>query len=321
MEKLHRFYSISVIRLLACIMIISCHILQYYGNELAWWLNVGVQIFLLISAFLYGQKEVSNPLSFYKKNFIKILVDYYLFLLFVIPFYLYFTELTITIKMWLKLICGFPILLGLNHLWYISTILFCYLLIPLLFYFTKQKYKYIYFIVLMFVVQILCSLHILPFTGAWINCFIIGYILGGFYKNFGKSVIIKILNLSLPIALMLNISKIYLKYFIDIDITRPINLFYQYAHVFLAIFMFSLLLLLLQKVNFGSLMKNFLNFTDKITYDIYITHHIFILGSFSLLVFGKIYIIVIILLTIVSSFGLFYLSRYVKDKIFNIIDK
>ena len=195
-------------------MIVSCHILQYYGKELAWWLNVGVQIFLLMSAFLYEQKEISNSLLFYKKNFIKILVDYYLFLLFVIPIYLYFTDISITTKIWLKLIFGLKALPGLDHLWYISTILFCYLLIPFLFYFKKQKYKYVYFVSLLCIIQILCGFHFIPFTGAWINCFIIGYVFGNLYKNFGKPILIKLLNFSLPITLVFNITKIYLKFVI-----------------------------------------------------------------------------------------------------------
>jgi len=289
MEKIQKDYSISVIRLLACIMIVSCHILQYYGNEIAWWLNVGVQIFLLISAFLYGQKEISNPFLFYKKNFIKILADYYLFLLFVIPIYLYFTDISITTKIWFKLIFGLKALPGIGHLWYISTILFCYLLIPFLFYLIKQKYKYIYFVFLLLIIQALCSLHLIPFTGAWINCFIIGYLFGNLYKNFGKSILIKLLNFFLPIALIFNITKIYLKYFININ-NKTISLFYQYAHVFLAMALFFILLMLFQKLNFNSFQKKLLNFTDKITYDVYITHSIFILGPFSLLRRGGVYL-------------------------------
>lgn len=285
MDKIKKDYSISVIRLLACIMIVSCHILQYYGSELAWWLNVGVQIFLLISAFLYGQKEIQNAYFFYKKNFIKILTDYYLFLLFVVPIYCYYTNTILSVKIFFKLILGFPALPGLGHLWYISTILFCYLLIPLLFYISKKRKKYFYYFIFCFIVQVLCSLHLIPFTGAWINCFIIGYIFGNFYKNFGKSIAIKLLNIFLPITILFNIIKIYLKYFTNIDY-RMLHLFYQYAHVVLAISLFFSLFLLLKNFNFNSSTKKFFVFTDKLTYDLYLTHHIFILGPFSLLIFG-----------------------------------
>lgn len=60
------------------LMIISCHIMQYYDLELAWWFNVGVQIFLCISGFLYGQKSIDNVTDFYNKRLKKILIPYYL---------------------------------------------------------------------------------------------------------------------------------------------------------------------------------------------------------------------------------------------------
>lgn len=39
-------YAISLIRLISMLFIIICHVLQNIGHELAWWFNVGVQIFL-----------------------------------------------------------------------------------------------------------------------------------------------------------------------------------------------------------------------------------------------------------------------------------
>lgn len=77
-------YSISFVRFIAMICIISCHIMQrdgfstyIYGAriEWAWWFNVGVQMFLFISGYLYGQKDKIDTVSFYKKAFPKILVD------------------------------------------------------------------------------------------------------------------------------------------------------------------------------------------------------------------------------------------------------
>lgn len=59
-----RLVAISAVRLIAMVMIIACHILQYYKLELAWWLNVGVQIFLIISGFLSGIKTINDPIDF-----------------------------------------------------------------------------------------------------------------------------------------------------------------------------------------------------------------------------------------------------------------
>jgi len=41
-----------MIRMIALLMIISCHIFQWLGYEAAFWINLGVQIFFFISGFL-----------------------------------------------------------------------------------------------------------------------------------------------------------------------------------------------------------------------------------------------------------------------------
>lgn len=41
-------YSVSLIRLVATVMIVTCHMMQYEDFVLAWWLNAGVQVFLFI---------------------------------------------------------------------------------------------------------------------------------------------------------------------------------------------------------------------------------------------------------------------------------
>ena len=73
--------SISLARLVATVFIIVCHFMQYYGLLLAWWFNVGVQIFLCMSGFLYGGRDIKNPIAFYKKQIPKILIDYYIVIL------------------------------------------------------------------------------------------------------------------------------------------------------------------------------------------------------------------------------------------------
>lgn len=52
----YRNEAISFIRLLSLLMIIICHIMQFFNIELAWWFNFGVQIFLCISGFFMGRR-------------------------------------------------------------------------------------------------------------------------------------------------------------------------------------------------------------------------------------------------------------------------
>ena len=71
-----RDLAISFVRMLAMMSIVTCHVMQYYNMELAWWFNVGVQMFLCISGYLYGMKRIPDISGFYRKNFVKILIDY-----------------------------------------------------------------------------------------------------------------------------------------------------------------------------------------------------------------------------------------------------
>lgn len=47
---------------------------------MAWWLNVGVQIFLFMSGFLISSKDINNFYKFIKERLKKILIPIYLFI-------------------------------------------------------------------------------------------------------------------------------------------------------------------------------------------------------------------------------------------------
>lgn len=55
---------ISYLRVFAMILILACHIVQEHNNSYinmtAQFLNVGVPIFIIISGYLYGQKEIKE---------------------------------------------------------------------------------------------------------------------------------------------------------------------------------------------------------------------------------------------------------------------
>lgn len=60
--------KLSAIRFVALLMIIFCHILQGLGNELAFWINIGVQVFFFLSGYLYGKKNIKDFKKFYKRK-------------------------------------------------------------------------------------------------------------------------------------------------------------------------------------------------------------------------------------------------------------
>ncbi len=133
-EKLeNRDYSISMIRCFSMCLIICCHMMQYLQMELAWWFNVGVQIFLCISGYLYGSdKKRENTIVFYKKQFSKILIDYYVVILPTIFIYFIFARDNINYKIAVDVFLTSNTLNGGGHLWFIAYILFCYFITPFL---------------------------------------------------------------------------------------------------------------------------------------------------------------------------------------------
>ena len=134
-------YSLSLIRLISLIMLIICHMMQYKDFVLAWWFNVGVQIFLCISGFLYGQKKTEDVPSFYSRRFLKILIPYYIvFLVVGITEACFVSDRFNLLRFVAGLVCRTTIAGG-EHLWFVALILFCYVLTPVL---NNYRDKYIY---------------------------------------------------------------------------------------------------------------------------------------------------------------------------------
>ena len=125
--------AISYLRVLALIMIVSCHFLQKLDNKWAWVLNIGVQIFFLISGYLYGFKQIDNWILWLIKRIRKVYIPYIIVVFAFTPMlFLLNPNLKSLIK---HLICyitdtqwlggGYD---GLNHLWFITVIFICYII-------------------------------------------------------------------------------------------------------------------------------------------------------------------------------------------------
>ena len=144
-------YSISLLRMLAVISIIFCHSFEYSSSifvDKGWilesignYLANGVQVFLIISGFLYGAKSKKNLFSdsktrikFLIKNSLKILKDYWLYCILVIfPVYYFKEPLVLTKTKIIEVLVTSDTISGVHHLWFIPYILFCYFLTPYLY--------------------------------------------------------------------------------------------------------------------------------------------------------------------------------------------
>ena len=273
-----RDYSISYVRLMAMIFIIICHILQYFNNELAWWFNVGVQIFLFISGFLYAKKKINSIKKFYQKEFIKILLPYYIYLFIIVIIYVIINNEYINYIKIIKSIFLIDTIKGLEHLWFIKYICICYFILPLLFKIFKTNkincnslFKLALIILFFEIISLLTKNYI---NGTWINCFVLGFFISQKDKN---KLFIRIIFI---LSILFNFFEVYIKYIGNIKIVGIYNVLankiFNIAHLLLAILLFFLLKMFYTKIVKRIEIKKALDWSDSYSYYIYITHHIYI---------------------------------------------
>lgn len=320
-------YSISLIRLVATFLIITCHIMQYLALELAWWFNVGVQIFLCMSGFLYGKKDkISDELVFFKNNIIKILVDYYVVIIPIILLFMLFVPEQLSIITTIKVLLTYGTLNGGGHLWYIPYCLFCYLITPFLsHYFENNKHIIKCFLVLSMLTIVITETFFNYFNSAWIFCYILGFFLG----NISDCKKIKLFrNMTLLIiagAILLNFIQLLQDYVLELELNGIVASLYgsfcNFAYVFLGVALFIIfkaIFSIILKRGCPNFIKKLCLYTDRYSYDIYLVHQFVILGPFSLMRLTNnmvINIVLILAITVVSSVIVNFISIQIKHRI------
>lgn len=282
-------YSLSLIRFIGTAFVIFCHVFEQSGYRVIGnYLSVGVQMFLLLSGYLYSKKEFytsSDRIEFIIKNFIKILVDYYIcVLLFFIPAYCVIKPEYISMRSLFNILTCSGAWWGVHHLWYIPYCLFCYLITPILYdirnYF-KRRSSILLIIGLAVSVELLFSAYHSYFMPCWIICYCIGYFLPDLLKintPLGGAVCIS--------AAVLNTLRFFYRYVWDKNAMGKLeNLIYDklswYACVFLGLLIFLTLLRLSKNICWPDRIKKLLNISDTFSYDVYLVHMIFVKGCLS----------------------------------------
>lgn len=321
--------TISLIRLISIIMIISCHVLQGIGNEAAYWVNIGVQIFFFTSGYLYGKKEISNYIDFFKSRLKKILLPTFIIVLIMIvveKLFLHISHHPLHILCNILGLGGFSsTMYSLSHTWFISYILICYLITPILqTLFKNSNNKLITLFWCMATLIIFKYFGIISINEIWI----INYILGYFFSNCCTSdkkqkyffVIISglaIILLPLTVAVQENMFN-----FLPTATSYFGSQILALEHVLLGCTLFIVFYEIFSKLNikYNSILK----FSDKYSFFVYLTHQIFILRDFSVLNLTNnlfVNILFIITLSILSGVGLYYIYRLVCHFLENIHKK
>ena len=267
-------------------LIIACHFFQYYGNELCYWLNVGVQVFFVISGFLYGNKDIDKPLDFLAKRFKKLLIPYWLFLFVAIVLYAAFSRESLHISEVLKSIVCADTIKGLGHLWFVGYILFCYLLTPYLQWirieFEKTAFEKAFkeLLLLLIVLQVLGFAFESYFMPDRVSCYIIGYYMPTLIGKASKTTKDRFFGILMLIAVTMNAARAYLKYYaVGVIPEVLVSALVRYAHLMLGVALFALLFRVLHSVKYNA----FLKWSDKYSYPIYLVHLFFIISPFTLM--------------------------------------
>lgn len=322
--------AIKLIRAISALMIVWCHIFQGLNNELAWWFNVGVQIFLFMSGFLMAKDHINSPSIFLKKRLNKILIPYYILLFITIFIYNIFNieislNNTLTYIFCLQGITYNNIIPGLEHLWFISIIIICYILTLILNTqrerMIKNKSSYITVICFLFLVQVLINISSLPTAfGARIGAFIIGYFVACRYQYSISSKLFKNISIITVTTLLI---RLYFTYISPIESIKLNNVFNNYfvnwQHTLLGYFIFIAIYYNFSlNCNSNNTIFKLLNTISKYSYEIYLVHQIFIIGPISILFLTKyltlnltiIFVLITLLAILINKISV-YLKKYI----------
>ena len=324
MKNSEKNTGIQILRILSMFMIILCHILDEtkisFLMMIAQFLNVGVFVFLLISGFLYGNKEIGNFFIWIKRRFFKVIVPMYVFIIFIIILQfvkigMFDLKFVFIYLFNLQFFVGS--LPGVGHLWFITIIWICYLIVPILSKYKSFLQKRI-FIVGIFLIIIAIVIGFFNKNISLLLFYIFAFILGFILRKREK-----LLSLNYVFYFILFFAGVIIriggKCFFD-----NTN-FYQTAisslsHIILGFCIFSIIYKFFDKViiNENSIIIRFVNFLDSISYYIYIIHFSLLVGPLSIFNISNYYFInLFIYLSI--TFILAYLLMLLINKLNKIL--
>lgn len=310
--------KLNLIRIISMIMIVICHYLQFYDNYMAYWFNVGVQIFFLLSGVLYGCKDIKDYKKFWKNKFFKLYLPYIVVVLIFFIFNLIFKagEMGfLDLAYYVTATQAFNNNVGpIAHLWFMSYIFLFYLLLPILekFDFSKDKYFYIKLILIIIGLQLFQFTNIINVNITYLALFMAGYYFSRRkFKHNIKTDNYKILLALSSVGCLIGIPvQIYLeKLNLDGILLKFFYIYHDYIHAFLGI---TLTLIMLKVL--PSIKNKVIDYLSGLSFHIYLVHQIFILGVFSLLNI-KYGIILSIAVIFALSNILYFIFKYINSKV------
>lgn len=286
-------YAISFARFVAMTCVVIVHFAQYYGSTLAWALNFCVKMFFFISGLLYSEKKIPDCLTFYVKTAKKLLPDYYIYMLVFIALIALPGGLRMEFSGIFKLLIikEFPLEVG--QFWFLPYILLCYALTPL---FQKvldevdrrSGMRYVLSCVILFCfVDVVTRNFFSFFLPVWIDSFLMGMVIYRCFKKhpalFKKLISFLVLLCAASVTLTVWLSATRLNIFSQYQFSLFVELFH-YSTMLLGICIVLFIIRIFLSFKWiPTVLTSFLDWSDVLSYDIYIVHNLFIQGTYSIL--------------------------------------
>lgn len=320
------------IRVCAMLAIFVCHVFQVLNViSGAMWLNIGVQMFFVLSAKLISGKKIETSLSvanFYKAKLLRIFIPLWIYLICIL------VVLTAigrwpgvgAATMYLVGLAGVSKkgVLGLGHFWYITVLIICYCLVPLMYKIAQccEKKNKVWAFLLQLIIPSSAILAFLftkyKYYGVNIALFSGAYF--WFYKtkndkNWSKGKI----KYLIPMSLLLVSVKLYLDTTDIVD-----NIYYDGLFSTAVKGIIGLTLFFVLYGIFPSEKKSrLIDFTSDISYEVYITHQFIILALYEFIpifkngfVGGVLLCVCSVFATAVNAIILYYMKTFVEKRIF-----
>lgn len=313
--------ALTYIRVFSMLAIVICHICQTYSrtNHWAYLFNIGVQVFLALSGYLYGHKIITNWKQFYVGRIKRVYIPFVLFLVLVLPFYLIFHRDVFSWKAYLlnftnlqgvAFAMGGGMIPGIRHLWFLTAIMFGYLITPFLQRIAKYADCLLPFIIICVGIGYVFVPGAIVFPASWIYIYAICYLYCHLHNTKVYDIGLLVLSVILAILICFSGWEVITSYF------NPLSrCFHDIIGVFTVVWGVKIL------NNVGKIkLPYFVGVLDRYSFYIYIIHYFFIIGPFSLARITPcvmLNICIILFVSAIATFVLVWIIRKVNVMIFN----
>lgn len=320
-----RYYSLSLYRLIATILVLQFHIFFIcYPIDIT--NTIYLSKFLLgltaLSGFLFSIRKITSIKDFYLTRIKRLLIPAIIALILMVIWNLLFMLITHHSD-FISTFVGYRaynhgLLIEPGNFYYIPYILFCYLITPLL-----DKKWWISLIIFVLVIGIETTFIIKVEPTYIATSYLIGYFVGKkFFNVYVDKYQIKDL-LHLLIWAIIFVGSILLTHYMLVGVIRiKGSLHYIIRGFSLMVFGVSTLFIFLLLSKFINRLQKikFLEFTDKLTYEIFLLNQTFMCGAMNVTMYThNIYsqTVLVYLFTIVFALLIYLLAKLVNKKLFN----